>query len=143
MALKWDVSKNENAFREVVKEEYDNYLENNKHTILEKPTSEIDGKYYIMNTHCFQLIWLCGLSIGLPEINETNYEKVFNRIVIHERLFGTSMHQINTKTKKAEQLPFTLEMVKMNIGLWTNGTWLTSEQWKNQLMKRIVENAKV
>jgi hypothetical protein len=34
-------------------------------------------------------------------------------------------------------------MVKMNIGLWTNGTWLTSEQWKNQLMKRIVENAKV
>lgn len=140
MALVWNVKENENAYREVSKEEYTDYLSNRN--IVELPTHADDGKYYMMTRECFTLIWLCGITIGVPNLTNENFEKVYNRINIHEKLFGCSLHNYNSKTQIREDAPLTLEIVKRNIGISTNGIYMSVDVWKKHLLKRIVDDTK-
>jgi hypothetical protein len=135
MALNWDVTMNENAYREISKEEYNN--EPKKISLFQCPKYEKDGKYYEMTLECNMLILLCGMIIGIPEITEENYEIIFNRIAILEEINGTYLKHTNPKTKENEAYPFTLEMVKKNIGVKTNGIVLK----KFEFQKKVVHDA--
>jgi hypothetical protein len=58
---------------------------------MQLPTYEENDRYYIMNVQCYQLIWLCGINIGITDITEMNYERVYNRIAIYENIFGATL----------------------------------------------------
>lgn len=143
MALKWDVTKNKNAYREVLKDEYLNHIKDSAYKIIQVPTCEENNKYFIMNAQCFNLIWLCGISIGITEITELNYERVFNRISIHEKLFGSTLQSKNPTTNQLDSFPYTLEIVKANIGIKTNGFSLTKSKWRDNLMSQIIEDINI
>ena len=136
MALNWDVKENKNAYREISKEEYEQDSE--KKSFFHCPKYEEDGKYYQMNMECNMLILICGLSIGIPQITEENYQHVFNRITIMEDCQGTYLKGTNPKTNKAEPLPFTIEMVKNNIGIKTNGVTLTRAEFQKKVLDVII-----
>lgn len=140
MALEWKVSENVNAYREISKEEYTHYFKTTN--VFELPTYYNDGKYYMMNTECYTLIWLCGITIGIPEITKDNYEQVFNRINLHERLFGSFLHEYNPKNQIKSEHNYTLEMIKNNIGIKTNGIYMNVQEWKDHILKRIVDDTK-
>ena len=82
MALNWDVKQNVNAYREISREEY----ETSDRSIFALPRYEDadSGKYYEMTTECNMLIYLLGVTIGIPELNEDNWERVYNRIHLME-----------------------------------------------------------
>jgi hypothetical protein len=141
MALNWDVKENTNAYREISKEEYEKDIE--KQSFFHCPKYEEDGKYYQMNMECNMLILICGLSIGIPEINEENYEQVFNRITIMEDCQGTFLRGTNPKTNKSEPYPFTLEMVKNNIGIKTNGLKLTRSEFQKKVVDSLIGDKEI
>lgn len=144
MALEYNVIENKNAYRKVSKEEYENYLKESTHKIMQLPTY-IDlenDEYFIMDMYCYQLIFLCGFTLGITEINEMNYLKVFNRLSIHEKLFGAILQSTNPITKKLESKPFTLENVKLHIGTKTNGIYLSKVTWQKNLLKEIIGDKK-
>ena len=141
MALNWDVKENTNAYREISKEEYQQDSE--KNSFFHCPKYEEDGKYYQMNMECNMLILICGLSIGITKITEENYQHVFNRISIMEDCQGTYLKSTNPKTKKAEPLPFTIEMVKNNIGIKTNGVELTRGEFQKKVLNVIMADKEV
>lgn len=140
MALEWKVSDNANAYREVSKEEYNKQHKTNQ--VFELPSYYNDGKYFIMNTECYTLIWLCGITIGIPSITEDNYEKVYNRINLHERVFGSFLHEYNPKNQIKSDKPFTLDIIKQNIGITTNGIYMDVQEWKEHILKRIIDDTK-
>jgi hypothetical protein len=140
MALEWKVSDNVNAYRQISKEEYTIYFKRNN--IFELPTYYNDGEYFMMSIECYTLIWICGITIGIPNITEDNCEKVFNRISIHEKLFGSFMHQVNPKTEMKVEYPFTIDMIKQHIGITTNGIWMDTQEWKEKVMQQIVDDSK-
>ena len=80
MALNWDVKQNVNAYREISREEY----EMSDRSIFALPRFEENGKFYEMTTECNMLIYLLGVTIGIPELTTENWEKVYNRIHICE-----------------------------------------------------------
>ena len=141
MALSYDVTENKNAYREISKEEYEN--NSNKISIFQCPKFTENGKYYEMNSETNMLILLCGISIGIPNITEKNYEVVFNRISILEELNGTFMVQYNPKTKKADPKPFTLDMVKNNIGIKTNGIEMSISEFKKKLLEQTLKDREI
>lgn len=141
MALNYDVRENKNAFREISKEEYES--NSNKGSFFQCPKYEEDGKYYEMTRECNMLIMLLGLSIGIPNLDEKNAEQVFNRISILEDTQGTFLKVYNPQTKKAEPFPFTLEMVKENVGIKTNGITLTRSEFEKKVLNQIFSDKKV
>jgi hypothetical protein len=143
MALQWNVTKNKNAYREVSKDEYVNHIKENTHKIMQVPTYEENDRYYIMNVQCYQLIWLCGLNIGITDITEMNYERVYNRIAIYENIFGATLQSKTLIKNNIVSMPFTLQMVKDNIGIETNGIFLTKSKWKSNLISQIVGKANI
>jgi hypothetical protein len=143
MALQWNVTKNKNAYREVSKDEYVNHIKENTHKIMQVPTYEENDRYYIMNVQCYQLIWLCGITIGITDITEMNYERVYNRIAIYENIFGATLQSKNPLTNTIDSFPYTLEIVKANIGIETNGVFLTKSKWKSNLISQIVGKANI
>jgi hypothetical protein len=141
MALNWDVKENKNAYREISKEEYEKDSE--KKSFFHCPKYEEDGKYYQMNIECNMLIFICGLSIGIPQITEDNYEQVINRITIMENCEGVFMKALNPKTNKEEPYPFTMEMVKNNIGIKTNGFILTKEDFQKKVLNSVIGDKQI
>jgi hypothetical protein len=139
MSLEWKVNKNPNAYREISKEEYQDYFK--KHNTFTLPTYYNDGKYFMMTLECYTLIWLCGIVIGIPKITEDNFEQVYKRINVHEKIFGASLYNYNPKTKMKSEYNFNLELVKKNIGISTNGTWVDTQEWKSMVIDRIVDDA--
>lgn len=143
MALQWNVTKNKNAYREVLKDEYVKHIKENTHKIMQVPTYEENDRYYIMNVQCYQLIWLCGINIGITDITEMNYERVYNRIAIYENIFGATLQSKTLIKNNIVSMPFTLQMVKDNIGIETNGIFLTKSKWKSNLISHIVGKANI
>jgi len=85
----------------------------------------IEGnKYWKLNPVTNMLIFACGLTVGIEEITEHNFLKVYNRISIWEKVFGTfiitSITDQKTKLKTNQPRPFTLEDIKNHIGLSVN-----------------------
>jgi hypothetical protein len=142
MSLNWDVKENKNAFREISKEEYKS--KSNKIPLFDCPRYEEESKYYEMNTECNILIFLCGLIVGIPEITEENYEMVYNRIsILEEANGGTYLQRYNPETKQAESNPFTLEMVKNNIGIKTNGITMSKTDFQKKVIEIMIGNKSI
>jgi hypothetical protein len=141
MALTFDVRPNKNAFRVISKEEYEN--ESDKRAFFQQPKFEEEGKYFQMTTECNMLIMLMGLVIGIPELTEDNYLFVYNRISIMEKIHGSYLVVNNPKTNERESNYFTLEMVKNNIGIKTNGIELSESEFKKKVINSLFEDKKI
>jgi hypothetical protein len=141
MALNYDTIENENAFRVISKEEYDN--PSDKRDLFQRPKFEKDGKYYEMTTECNMLILLMGLVIGIPELTEYTYVNVYNRISVMEKINGSYLVSENPKTSERVSNYFTIEMVKNNVGIKTNGIRLSESEFKNKVMDSLFENKKI
>lgn len=141
MALTFDVRPNKNAFRVISKEEYEN--ESDKRAFFQQPKFEEEGKYFQMTTECNMLIMLMGLVIGIPELTEDNYLFVYNRISIMEKIHGSYLVVHNPKTNERESNYFTLEMVKNNIGIKTNGIELSESEFKKKVINSLFEDKKI
>jgi|LakMenE01Jun11ns_1017448.scaffolds.fasta_scaffold9886289_3 hypothetical protein len=140
MALIWDVKQNVNAYREISREEY----EMSDRSIFALPRFEENGKFYEMTTECNMLIYLLGVTIGIPELTTENWEKVYNRIHICEISNGGSfLVRQNPKTKEVEAYNFTKEMVWNNVGIKTNGSFLSSSQFKNKIASQMIGDLEV
>ena len=142
MALNWDVKQNVNAYREISREEY----EQSNRSIFALPRYEDTetGKFYEMTTECNMLIYLLGVTIGIPELTTENWEKVYNRIHICEISNGGSfLVRQNPKTKEVEAYNFTKEMVWNNVGIKTNGSFLSSSQFKNKIASQMIGDLEV
>ena len=142
MALTWDVRENVNAYREISREEY----EQSNRSIFALPRYEDTetGKFYEMTTECNMLIYLLGVTIGIPDLTTENWERVYNRIHICEVANGGSfLVRQNPKTKQIETYNFTKEMVWNNVGIKTNGVFLSSTQFKNKIASSLVGSLEV
>ena len=142
MALNWDVTKNVNAYREISREEY----EMSDRSIFALPRYEDteNEKFYEMTTECNMLIYLLGVTIGIPELTTENSERVYNRIHLCEIANGGSfLVRQNPKTKEVEAYNFTKEMVWNNVGIKTNGSYLSSSQFKNKIASSMVGDLEV
>ena len=142
MALTWDVRENVNAYREISREEY----EQSDRSIFALPRYEHteSGKFYEMTTECNMLIYLLGVTIGIPDLTTENWERVYNRIHICEVANGGSfLVRQNPKTKQIETHNFTKEMVWNNVGIKTNGVFLSSTQFKNKIASSLVGSLEV
>ena len=118
MALTWDVTKNKNAYREISIEEF----KADTRSIFGLPKYDENDKYYQMTNECNLLIFLLGLKIGISDLTESNYERVYNRIHLIEAVNNSAFMSLkNPKTNKVKPHFFTLDMVKNNIGIYTNG----------------------
>lgn len=142
MALTWDVRENVNAYREISREEY----EQSNRSIFALPRYEDTetGKFYEMTTECNMLIYLLGVTIGIPDLTTENWERVYNRIHICEVANGGSfLVRQNPKTKQIETHNFTKEMVWNNVGIKTNGVFLSSTQFKNKIASSLVGSLEI
>lgn len=142
MALNWDVTQNVNAYREISREEY----EMSDRSIFALPRYEDteNEKFYEMTTECNMLIYLLGVTIGIPELTTANWEKVYNRIHICEVANGGSfLVGQNPKTKEVETYNFTKEMVWNNVGIKTNGSTISSIKFKNKIASQMIGDLKV
>ena len=142
MALTWDVRENVNAYREISREEY----EQSNRSIFALPRYEDTetGKFYEMTTECNMLIYLLGVTIGIPDLTTENWERVYNHIHICEVANGGSfLVRQNPKTKQIETHNFTKEMVWNNVGIKTNGVFLSSTQFKNKIASSLVGSLEV
>ena len=142
MALTWDVRENVNAYREISREEY----EQSNRSIFALPRYEDTetGKFYEMTTECNMLIYLLGVTIGIPDLTTENWERVYNRIHLCEVANGGSfLVRQNPKTKEVEAYNFTKEMVWNNVGIKTNGSFLSSSQFKNKIASQMIGDLEV
>ena len=73
MALTWDVTQNVNAYREISREEYQ---VSNSRSFFSLPRYEMNDKFYEMTTECNMLIYLLGVTIGMPELTTENWDCV-------------------------------------------------------------------
>ena len=135
MALTWDVKENVNAYREISREEY----EMSNRSFFALPRFQEDDKFYEMTTECNMLIYLLGVTIGIPDLTTENWERVYNRIHLCEVANGGSfLVRQNPKTKEVEAYNFTKEMIWNNVGIKTNGITLSSKQFKTKLANAMI-----
>jgi hypothetical protein len=142
MALTWDVTQNVNAYREISREEY----EKSDRSIFALPRYEgkEDGKFYEMTTECNMLIYLLGVTIGIPELTTENWERVYNRVHSCELANGGSfLVRQNPKTKEVEAYNFTKEMIWNNVGIKTNGINMSPKQFKDKIASSIIGDLEV
>jgi hypothetical protein len=81
------------------------------------------------------LIWYLGLSIGIHEITEKNWEEVALRVALYEKVMGTSIFRM--VDGKRVSIPITKEDVQRHIGLSTNGVTLSKAQFLKKLTERV------
>ena len=140
MALTWDVKENVNAYREISREEY----EMSNRSFFALPRFQEDDKFYEMTTECNMLIYLLGVTIGIPDLTTENWERVYNRIHLCEVANGGSfLVRQNPKTKEVEAYNFTKEMVWNNVGIKTNGIHLSSKQFKDKRASSMIGDLEV
>ena len=141
MALTWDVTQNVNAYREISREEYQ---VSNSRSFFSLPRYEMNDKFYEMTTECNMLIYLLGVTIGIPELKTENWERVYNRIHLCEVANGGSfLVRQNPKTKEIECYNFTKEMVWNNIGIKTNGIVMSSRKFKSKITSTMIGDLEV
>jgi|TARA_R110000744_G_scaffold259649_1_gene374733 hypothetical protein len=116
----YNVSKNKNAYRLISIEEYNSSIK----TIfnIEKHRLKKNNNYYELNNDTCCLIYLMNYGlIGCNKITENNYESVFERIYILEKIIlkESFIKNFNPKTNKIRNFYFTKSMVEKNIGITT------------------------
>ena len=142
MALTWDVTQNVNAYREISYNEFNS--EKRSLFALPRYADNETGNFYEMTTECNMLIYLLGVTIGIPELTTANWERVYNRIHFMEIANGGSfLVRQNPKTKVAETYNFTKEMIWDNVGIKTNGITISEKQFKTKLANAMIGDLEV
>jgi hypothetical protein len=142
MALTWDVTQNVNAYREISYNEFNS--EKKSLFALPRYADNETGNCYEMTTECNMLIYLLGVTIGIPELTTENWERVYNRIHLCEVANGGSfLVRQNPKTKEIECYNFTKEMVWNNIGIKTNGIVMSSRKFKSKITSTMIGDLEV
>lgn len=70
------------------------------------------------------------MPVGIHTITEKNYEEFWARLNLNEKLSGTYLNRAGKPS------PITLEQVKRRIGLTTNASTLTRQQFVKAAMER-------
>jgi len=128
MALNWNTKNVEEqsfVWRQISKEEY----KSENRSIIPQTKMIKNGVHYEMTKRCHCLIWSLGLHLGISEITHHNYDKVFNRMYLWERVKSPNMRQENPKTGKSEPYYYTKDSIKAMIGLSTNGVILSKKEF--------------
>lgn len=86
------------------------------------------------------MIWMT-MFVGMNEITEKNAEEFYARIQLLEKLFGAYLNQTDTETKVTEPKYITFDDVKSFIGLTTNASTLTRNQFNKRQMDRYYRDA--
>jgi hypothetical protein len=142
MPLTWDVKENVNAYREISYNEFNS--EKRSLFALPRYADNEKGIFYEMTTECNMLIYLLGVTIGIPELTTENWERVYNRIHLCEVANGGSfLVRQNPKTKEIECYNFTKEMVWNNIGIKTNGIVMSSRKFKSKITSTMIGDLEV
>lgn len=82
------------------------------------------------------LVW--GLfEIGIGHITEKNADDVWFRLTAHDLLYGDRISYFDEKEQVFKKRHVTLDEVKEHIGLRTNVSSLTANEWKAALFRRI------
>jgi hypothetical protein len=107
MALNWDVSKVEN-YEEIMN----------------------DDNYVVTESIIFYTMF-----VGMPVISQTNYTEFFSRVHLQERLFGSTVYQVDENNNRVD-FPITLDEVKSRIGLRTNADTFTKSKFLSKTFER-------
>jgi|DEB0MinimDraft_6_1074348.scaffolds.fasta_scaffold11230_6 hypothetical protein len=113
--------------------------------------SERDGEF--MHPATDKLIW-ATMAIGMPTITEKNYLEFFSRITMYEAMMGKMGWHTEGSAKfwtgKDEHLGWVwregdswlskVEVIRANIGLYTNATRETRAQFVGRITKRFKED---
>lgn len=90
---------------------------------------------FILKSENERIIWLTML-IGMREITEKNWEQFYNRVNFFEK--NTDSHLWKKLNNKLVPMYITKDQVQKMIGLSTNASTLT----KNQFIKRVMSEDK-
>lgn len=100
-----------------------------------------DSLYWKDNTFCkkTEMLILAMPCLGFPSITEKNYQGVFKRLWIWEKLHGALTGE---RTEDgATPSPFSLTDIRRHIGLKTNATSRTEKQFGEALFKGLCRDA--
>ena len=84
-----------------------------------------------------QIIWYT-MTIGMRQITDDNWEQFYNRINLWEKTVGTRYFKANTK--KLIPLMIQKDDVKRMIGLRTNASTMTANQFKKHLFYNLEQH---
>ena len=145
----WKIDVPIEEYQSIVKEEEEKNKELSKKgkkniSLIDFNQINLEGvdKYWKLNPVTNMLIFACGLTIGIHEITEHNFLKVYNRISIWEKVFGsfivTSIQESESNKKTSTPRPFTLQDIKDHIGLTVNVTnRFTSSMNKQEYIEKL------
>ena len=77
------------------------------------------------------------MSIGMNEIKTSNWKEFFIRVASHENIFGPSLFDFDEEEKKPVKRYITQEDVKEHIGLATNASRYTLNEFYKLLKENI------
>jgi hypothetical protein len=75
------------------------------------------------------------MAVGIGEITEDTVEEFYNRSRLYTQFFGGSIRSYNEETEKYESRPFTATEINDHIGLSTNVSYETGNEWRNRIWK--------
>jgi hypothetical protein len=90
---------------------------------------------FTLRSESERIIWLTMI-IGMREITEKNWEQFYNRVNFYEK--NTDSHMWKKQKNKLVPMYITKDQVKKMIGLSTNASTLT----KNQFIKKVMSEDK-
>lgn len=90
---------------------------------------------FTLRSESERIIWLTMI-IGMREITEKNWEQFYNRVNFYEK--NTDSHMWKKQKNKLVPMYITKDQVQKMIGLSTNASTLT----KNQFIKRVMSEDK-
>ena len=79
------------------------------------------------------------MAIGAASITEKNYQELYTRGVMFEKLFGAFFYHWDDQNQQIEE-PLTLEDWKLRIGYRTNNSTLTKRQFLTKVENRFFED---
>ena len=125
----------DNCYTSLTHEQYDEIKNDKRIELMPCPIVKCEDGYIQMKRRTNTLIFLMATTLGFDEINERNYEQVFNRINYIEKLNG-AYHSAKDFDGKVEPMYYTLDDIKKHIGLKTNGTPLNKTQFLSRISKQ-------
>jgi len=144
MAINWDTTKikDELAWYKLSKEQIKKeQTEKTRTYIIGKVREKRGSDVYEMVTE-LNLLILLTINVGFNEITEDNYKKFFKRLDLMQTLSGSFLRtdKIDSKGNRTSfDNLYTLDMVKRFVGLKTNATPLTTNQFMKTISKQHLE----
>ena len=79
------------------------------------------------------------MAVGSSSITEKNYQELYIRGQMYEKLFGAFFKRYDKERNKVVEVPLTLEDWKLRIGYRTNNSSLTKRQFLTKVENRFFE----